>query len=111
MLRQPAVARPERVLKFSVKLLMFELRLTGGPDGRIRAAYVNLGNAGVARTKGIVDDTLLADYDARGRLVGIEILAPVKMQVLIRLIDKEHRAAFRRFAKESIPERLLDLAA
>ena len=54
---------------------------------------------------------VLADYDSRGRLVGIEILGPVKIQMLTRLIDKEHRVAFRRFAKENIPGSLLQQAA
>lgn len=90
---------------------IFEISLTGGPDGRLRAAYIHLRKAKVARTKEIIPDTVLADYDARGALVGIEILGPVKIQVLAGLIDKEHRAAFRRFAKESIPESLLQQAA
>ena len=89
----------------------FEISLTGGPDGRLRAAYIYLRKAKVARTKEIVGDTVLADYDARGGLVGIEILGPVKIQVLVQLIEKEHRAAFRRFAKESIPASLLQQAA
>ena len=90
---------------------MFEISLTGGPDGRLRAAYVHVRKAKVARTKEVVEDTLLADYDSRGRLVGIEILGPVKIHVLVQLVDDKDRAAFRRFARENIPESLLQRAA
>jgi uncharacterized protein YuzE len=90
---------------------MFQISLTGGPDGRLRAAYIHVRKAKVARTKEVVADTLLADYDSRDRLVGIEILGPVSIQVLTELVDDKDRAAFERFAEESIPESLLQRAA
>ena len=86
--------------------IQFEISLTAGPNGRLQAAYIHLRKAKAAKTKEIVKDTVLADYDSRGRLIGMEILGPVKIQVLAGLIEQPHRAAFRRFAKESIPPAL-----
>lgn len=90
---------------------IFEINLTGDPsDGRLRAAYIHVRKTKATRTKEVVKDTVLADYDYRGRLVGIEILGPCKIQVLLKLVSAEHRSAFRRFARESIPPSLLPAA-
>ena len=91
--------------------ILFEISLTGDSDGRLRAAYIHLRKTKVSRTREIVEDMVLADYDSQNRLVGIEILGPVKIQILARLIDKKDRSAFRRFAKENIPVSLLQQAA
>ena len=90
--------------------IQFEMSLTAGPNGRLRTAYIHLRKAKAARTKEIVEDTVLADYDSRGRLVGIEILGPVQIRVLASLVETPYRAAFRRFAKESIPAALCEAA-
>ena len=50
------------------------------------------------------------DYDSRGNLIGIEILGPVQIKILARLVDSTDRTAFRRFAKESLPPGLCEAA-
>jgi len=92
------------------KKIHFQITLTGGDDGKLRAVYIYLRKATVARTKEIVKDTVVADYDSRGTLVGIEILGPAKIQVLAKLVDAEHRVEFRRFAR-NIPPKFLSKAA
>ncbi len=87
--------------------IQFEITLTGGPDGQLRAAYIHLRRAKVARTDEVVEDTVLADYDAQDRLVGIEMLGPAKVKVLVKLVDEKHRAAFRRFVTENVPQKLM----
>ena len=88
----------------------FQITLTAGEDGKLRAVYVYLRKTMVAKTKEIVQGTVLADYDSRRNLVGIEILGPAKIRVLAELVDEEHRAEFRRFAR-NIPAKFLRKAA
>ena len=90
--------------------IQFEISLTAGPDGRLVAGYIHLRKAKAARTKVIVEDTVLADYDSRGNLIGIEILGPVKIQILTRLVDSPNRVAFRRFATANLPPTLREAA-
>jgi hypothetical protein len=58
----------------------------------------------VAKTREIVEDILLADYDSRGRLLGVEILAPVKLSALLRLVEQPRRKPFRKFITRAAPE-------
>ena len=81
-----------------------------GPDGKLLAGYIHLRKAKAARTKVIVEDTVLADDDSRGNLIGIEILGPVQIKILTRLVNSTDRAAFRRFAKDGIPASLREAA-
>jgi uncharacterized protein YuzE len=85
----------------------FELSVNARNDGTLEAAYIQVSRASVARTREIVEDVLLADYDSRGRLVGIEILAPVKLSYLTKLVDRSRRAPFRRFVATSAPRDLI----
>lgn len=90
--------------------IQFEISLTAGPDGKLVAGYIHLRKAKTTRTKVIVEDTVLADYDSRGNLVGIEILGPVRIKLLARLVDSSQRDAFRRFARASLPPALCEAA-
>ncbi len=64
----------------------YELSISGRNDGTIEAVYVRLSDRKVARSKELIEGQLVADYDRKGELVGIEILAPVRIQNLTRLI-------------------------
>ncbi len=90
--------------------IQFEISLTAGPDGKLLAGYIHLRKSKAARTKVVVEDTVMADYDSRGNLIGIEILGPVQIKILARLVDSTDRAAFRRFAKASLPKDLCEAA-
>jgi uncharacterized protein YuzE len=85
----------------------FELSVSGRGDGTIEAAYVCLSKKKVARTREIVEDVLLADYDAEGQLVGIEILAPIKAAQIVRLVQQPQRAPFLKFLRQSAPQELI----
>jgi len=82
----------------------FQLSTSGRRDGTIEAVYIRLSNAKVARTEEVSESILLADYDARGRLVGIEVLAPVRIADLARMVDDPVRGPFRKFVKQAVPE-------
>lgn len=85
----------------------FEISVTGREDGAIGVAYIRLKKGRVARTREIDGDALLADYDARGNLIGIEVLAPVRIPQLVGLVDENRRPSFRRFVRQCFPRGLL----
>ena len=85
----------------------FELSVSARDDGTLEAAYISLSNAKVDRTQEILEDILLADYASNGKLVGIEILAPVTFSDLIKLIDKPMRPSFQRVVRHAAPEELV----
>ena len=76
-------------------------------DGTIEAVYILVRDNKAARTKEIVEDVLLADYNSRGQLVGIEILAPVKIAKIAMLVEEPRRRPFRRFVRDRAPEELV----
>jgi len=83
--------------------LGFQLSISGRDDGRLEALYISLSERKVARTEEVVEDVLLVDYDSRGNVVGIEILAPVKMSRVTRLVDQPRRKPLRKFIEQSAP--------
>lgn len=85
----------------------FELSISARDDGTLDAAYVRFRDGKVKRTKEIIEDVLLADYDARGQLLGLEILAPVDISDLVRLVDAPARKPFKRFMERSVPAELM----
>ena len=63
----------------------YEISTSAGEDGTIEAAYIRFSRGPVAETREINGDVLLADFDKEGNLVGVEILAPVKISELTKL--------------------------
>jgi len=86
----------------------FELSVSGRGDGTLEAVYIQLIDEPVAQTKEIKSDVFLADYSADGRLVGIEILAPVSIAEIEALFeDDESRENFSRFIRKSVPAEMV----
>ena len=85
----------------------FELSVSGRDDGTIEAAYFRFKKGKVARTAEIVEDTLIVDYDAKGNLLGIEVLAPVQLSDLAKLVEQARRRSFRKFVRHSAPQELI----
>lgn len=81
----------------------FKLSISASAEGALQAVYIRLRTNKIARTREIVEDIVMADYDGRGQLVGIEILAPVSLKVICRLVDQPRRRPFRRFVREQAP--------
>ena len=70
--------------------------------------YVHLSKKKVTRTLEVAgNDEVLADYDSKGNLVGIEILSPVKLKKIVELVDKPRRAPFRKFIRTAAPSELV----
>lgn len=85
----------------------FEISISASDSGTPQAVYVRFSRASVATTKEVQADVLIADYDGRGQLVGIEVLAPVRLSKLTQLVDRSKRAAFTRFLKQAVPQVLV----
>jgi len=60
----------------------FEVSISSRNDGTVEAVYVTFLPDDVAVTKEIVEDELFVDYNSKNQIVGIEILAPVKISAL-----------------------------
>lgn len=90
------------------KKLGFEISISARDDGTLEALYISVSKNKVARTKEISGkNEVLADYDSSGKLVGIEILSPVKLRKLVSLVDERRRKPFRKFVKTAAPEELV----
>ena len=89
------------------KFIGFEISISGRNDGTIKAAYIRLRNGSVARTEELLEDTLNADFDKAGQLIGLEILAPVKLSELATHVEKPIRPSFRKFMRGSAPRKLI----
>lgn len=85
----------------------FEISTSARDDGTIEAAYIYFSRNPVAKTKEIKGDILLADFDEDGRIVGLEILAPVKFSDLVDLVDPPRRVSFERFVQQAAPPSLV----
>ena len=83
------------------------MSISARSDGTVEAIYILLRDERVFRTEEVRPDILLADYNRRGDLVGIEVLAPVKLSALSRLVEESQRRPFRRFVRERAPEELV----
>ena len=89
------------------EIVGFELSLSGRDDGTLEAAYIRFKSGRVAKTREIREDTLLADYDHSGDLVGIEILSPVKLSDLTDVVEAPRRSFFRKFVKHAVPQQFV----
>lgn len=85
------------------EIIGFEIAVSARDDGTLEAAYIRFKQGRVAETREIIEDVLLADYTSGGVLLGIEILAPVKISDLTNLVDPPRRRSFRRFIKRTAP--------
>lgn len=85
----------------------FEISASGDELGEVESAYIYLSHNPVARSRTHKADVLSADYDAAGALVGIEILAPVKIADLVKLAEPDLREALERFVRGAGPPALI----
>ena len=91
----------------------FGLRVNAREDGTLEAAYLQLSDGKVARTEEKIPSVLLMDFDANNLVVGIEILAPVKLTAVLEManrLEEAHRSAFNAFVKSYAPPAILEPA-
>ena len=85
----------------------FELSVSARNDGTLEAIYVRFSDHKVAKTEEVIEDVLLVDLDSRNELIGIEILAPVKLSDVAGIVEKSMRAPFRKFIRQAAPSKLV----
>lgn len=81
----------------------FELSVSERDNGTLEAVYITLHDEPSVRTEEVVEDVLFADYNAAGELIGIEILAPVRLGDLTHLVEPARRTPFARFVERRVP--------
>ena len=86
------------------RIIGFEFSISTRDDGTLEAVYIRVNDGKVAKTDEIIEDILLADYNSTGKLLGVEILAPVKLAKITKLIEKPRRSSFRKAVKNAAPE-------
>jgi uncharacterized protein YuzE len=91
------------MLKHENHIVGFELSLSAREDGTLETLYIRFRHGKIKRTSEVIEDTVIADYDEHDNLVGIEILAPVKLSELAKLVEQPRRTSFRRFVRHSGP--------
>jgi uncharacterized protein YuzE len=70
------------------------------------AAYVRIREGKVIETKEVSEGAVFADYGADGALLGVELLAPCRVEVLDRLSENEPEPV-RRFLRRGVREELI----
>lgn len=90
------------------KAVGFEISISARDDGTLEAIYIRINSGDVHKTvEGEGDTELLADYDADGRLLGIEILSPVQLSKIASLVDEPRREPFRKAVERYAPRALV----
>jgi uncharacterized protein YuzE len=78
--------------------------------GKILAAYLRVRRGKSAEVREYAEGAAFADYDSKGRLLGIEFLAPCQIQVLRRIVRNEP-APIKAFLNRSIPAEFIRKAS
>jgi uncharacterized protein YuzE len=74
--------------------------------GDMVAVYLRVRTGDVAETKEVKEGVAYADYDSKGLLLGIELLAPCDIEVLEGIAQREPEPV-RRFLRGSAPRGLV----
>ncbi len=85
----------------------FQVEVNCLESGSVASCYIHFADRKVARTNEIRKGILLADYDRKGRLVGLEVLGPVKFSIVIKQLGNIMRQPFRKALRESFPSSLV----
>jgi uncharacterized protein YuzE len=85
----------------------FETSVSARDDGTLEAMYIRFRQGKVAKTREIIEDVLLADYNARGELMGMEVLDAVRLSDLARLVEQPRRKVFREVIKRTAPQEFI----
>ena len=78
--------------------------------GEVTAAYFQVREGKADRVKEFADGSVFANYNKRGELLGVEMLAPCEVSVLDRIAavePKQHREKTRNFLKRSAPRAMI----
>ncbi len=86
--------------------LSLQLHVGANSDGEIKAIYIYLRkirSGQRVQTAIVQKSALLVDYDRRGTILGIEVLAPVNLSDILSQVPEPDRTPFRRFLDQCRP--------
>jgi uncharacterized protein YuzE len=73
-------------------------------SGELLAVYFQVRKGKVSETREFEDGNVFADYNARGELLGIEVLGPAKLSTLDEIIGED--ALMQQFVRRSVPREM-----
>jgi uncharacterized protein YuzE len=74
--------------------------------GKVRAAYLQVREGEATETREVVEGRAFADYNSDGMLIGIEFLAPCKVDVVDKITIDEPEPV-REFFRSTSPRQLV----
>lgn len=74
-------------------------------SGAILAVYFQVRKGKAAETRELVDGAAFANYDRKGNLLGLELLAPCTITIIERIMNEEP-SRIRKFVKDNIPRKM-----
>ena len=72
--------------------------------GDVLAVYLRVRRGRTATTKEVQEGTVFADYNARGQLLGVELLGPCSVEILDQIAADQPEA--QRFLRRSVPREM-----
>jgi len=78
---------------------------TDDETGDILAVYFQIRKGKSAEVREFCDGKAFADYNNKGELLGIELLAPCRLNLLDRIVGSEPKA--KRFIKRTAPREMV----
>ncbi len=89
----------------SNELALGMLVQTDARNGNLTAVYFQVRKGKAAQVKELAGGNAFANYNARGQLLGVELLAPCDIAVLDRIARKESNKV-RNFFRQSVPRHM-----
>ena len=66
----------------------FDFSLNVREDGTLETAYIQLLDGEAFRTEQVIKNVLMIDLNEQGQVLGIEILAPVPKEAVLKIADR-----------------------
>ncbi|HTU21180.1 MAG TPA: DUF2283 domain-containing protein [Gemmataceae bacterium] len=77
--------------------------------GRVQAVYFYVREGQAVETREIIEGRAMADYDAGGHLLGVELLAPCAVRVLDSIAEQEPEPV-KKFLRGAVPMEMVAAA-
>jgi uncharacterized protein YuzE len=82
---------------------------TDKDTGALLAVYFQIRRGKAVTVEEVAEGAAFANYDRKGRLIGIELLGPCKFTVLTQLAAKEpeqYQSKIKRFLRDNMPKKM-----
>jgi hypothetical protein len=85
----------------------FDVKVSANPaTGKVHAVYLRVSQGQVEETREVQPGRVLADYDAGGNLLGVELLGPCRVDTLLAIFQSEPDPV-RQFVTGAAPRELV----